>query len=150
MRAMSLIVSVVVLAVGVAATAAARPVTEPTQACVKDGGPLDVRLRPSRGPVGTRIHVSGRCFGQALDRRNGYPGPFLSRYFAADGCEAIAGGRSTVRANRHGMAHGWFEVPARGLCFQQRDGRHRITPGRYEVGSGCHACVVASFRVTRR
>jgi hypothetical protein len=121
---------------------------DPTESdsCTPGAGPVDVRVAPRHGPVGTRVQISGRCFGRRLD--SGY-GIFLLRQFTKPReCELIAGGAFQLRVNRARVGRGWFKVAHDGACFQHRY-RRRVTPGRYRVGFGCHACLLARFRVTR-
>ena len=110
--------------------------------------PLDVRLRPDHGPVGTRVHISGRCFRRRW-RRAAF-GLFLLKQFQhPHECELIIGGdkqQLTVGADRRGT--GVFYVGRSGQCSQQ-DYRRRATPGVYSVGIYCHACFFAQFRITR-
>jgi hypothetical protein len=117
-----------------------------SNACLRDAGPVDVHITPKRGPVGTRVRITGRCFARRWN--SGY-GIFLRRQFAGPReCEIIAGGAFRFRVSRARVGRGWFEVAHDGACFQHRY-RRRVTPGRYRVGFGCHACAVARFRVTR-
>jgi hypothetical protein len=96
--------------------------------------------------VGTRVRISGRCFHRRWN--SGY-GIFLRRQFTKPReCEIIAGDAFRFRVNRARVGRGWFEVARNGACFQHRY-RRRVTPGRYHVGFGCHACAIARFRVTR-
>jgi hypothetical protein len=110
--------------------------------------PLDVRVRPNHGPVGTRVHISGRCFRRHW-RREAY-GLFLMKGFRHPReCELMIGAERlqlTVDADRRG--HGVFDVGRSGRCFQRAYGR-RATPGVYSVGIYCHACSFARFRITR-
>jgi hypothetical protein len=117
-----------------------------SDSCSPGTGPVDVRVVPRHGPVGTRVRVSGRCFRRRWDA--GY-GIFLLRQFTKPlECELIAGGAFRFRVNRARVGRGWFKVAHDGACFQHRY-RRRVTPGPYRVGLGCHACLVARFRVTR-
>jgi hypothetical protein len=117
-----------------------------SDSCSPGTGPVDVRIVPRHGPVGTRVRISGRCFDRHWD--SGY-GIFLLRQFTRPReCEIIAGGAFRFRVSRARVGRGWFEVAHDGACFQHRY-RRRVTPGRYRVGFGCHACAVARFRVTR-
>jgi hypothetical protein len=125
-----------------------RPPTDAAQrkACPRGGGPVDVRIAPRRGPVGTRVRITGRCFPRRWN--HGY-GIFLLRQFTKPReCEVIAGGPFRFRVNRARVGRGWFEVARDGACFQRRY-RRRVTPARYHVGFGCHACRIGRFRVTR-
>jgi hypothetical protein len=110
--------------------------------------PLDVRLRPDHGPVGTRVHISGRCFRRRW--RHEAFGLFLAKDFRHPReCELMVGAerlRLTVDADRR--AHGVFDVGSSGQCFQQQY-RRQATPGVYSVGIYCHACSFSQFRVTR-
>ena len=124
----------------------ARPVAD-AAAPARCGGdsPPTVTLRPRRGPVGTRVRIRGRCF----DPRHDY-GILLIRQFSRPReCELIAGGRQRFDVDDDGNGRGFVVISRRGRCFQQSYGR-RVTPSRYGVSIGCHACVVRSFRVTRR
>ena len=108
--------------------------------------PVDVGIVPRRGPVGTRVRISGRCFSR---RWNAGYGIFLRRRFTEPReCEVIAGGRFRFRVDRDRDGRGWFEVARDGACFQRRY-RRSVTPGRYSIGFGCHACAIGRFRVTR-
>lgn len=125
-----------------------RPLTDATAtaACSPGIGPVGVRIVPEHGPVGTRVRISGRCFPRHWD--SGY-GIFLLRQFTKPrDCEIIAGGAFRFHVDRAHVARGWFTVAPDGACFQHRY-RRRVTPGRYQLGVGCHACTVARFRVTR-
>jgi hypothetical protein len=114
--------------------------------CPRGSGPVDIRITPKRGPVGTRVRITGRCF---LRRWNSGYGIFLRRQFTKlRGCEIIAGGGFRFRVNRARRGRGWFEVARDGACFQRRY-RRRVTRGRYAIGFGCHACTLGRFRVTR-
>jgi hypothetical protein len=117
-----------------------------SNACPRGGNPVDVRITPERGPVGTRVRITGRCFPRRWN--SGY-GIFLRRQFTKPReCEIIAGGAFRFRVNRARAGRGWFEVARGGACFQRRY-RRRVTPGRYDIGFGCHACTLGRFRVTR-
>jgi hypothetical protein len=116
------------------------------------GGPVAV-LTPDHGPVGTRVSMSVGCVAGRFARSEvtapAY-GVFLMRDFSGPlGCELIAGGRYRLHLVGRTRAAGWFTVGRRGGCFQSDGATRAVTPGRYVVGMGCHACVVASFRVTR-
>lgn len=129
-------------------SATGQPLTDAAQreACPRDTGPVDVRIAPRRGPVGTRMRITGRCFRRRWN--HGY-GIFLRRQFTKPReCEIIAGGAFRFRVSRTRVGRGWFEVARDGACFQRRY-RRRVTPGRYYVGFGCHACTIGRFRVTR-
>jgi hypothetical protein len=128
--------------------AVGRPLTDTTAtaACSPGSGPVRVRIVPGHGPVGMRVRITGRCFARHWD--SGY-GIFLLREFTKPReCEIIAGGAFRFRVDRDHSARGWFKVASDGACFQHRY-RRRVTPGLYELGVGCHACLVAHFRVTR-
>ena len=115
--------------------------------CASDAPPA-LSLRPRRGPVGTRIRIRGRCFDPRQDYNAAY-GIILIRQFSRPReCELIAGGRQRFDVNDDGTGRGYLIVAARGHCFQRRYGR-RVTPGRYSLAIGCHACHVGFFRVTR-
>jgi hypothetical protein len=117
-----------------------------SKACPRGSGPVDVRITPKRGPVETRVRLTGRCFARRWN--SGY-GIFLLRQFTKPReCEIIAGGAFRFRVNRARVGRGWFEVARDGACFQHRY-RRRVTPGRYDIGFGCHACTLGRFRVTR-
>ena len=139
---------VLAASLALAAPAPAR-VAEPAQAGGCGAGVLpEARLTPRSGPVGTRIRIAGRCFDPALNREIPY-GVFLLRQFMHPReCELISAGRQRFRVDEDGNGRGYLVVARRGHCFQQDYGR-RVTPGRYSLGIGCHACQVASFRVTR-
>lgn len=47
-----------------------------SKACPRGSGPVDVRITPRRGPVGTRVRITGRCF---VRRWNSGYGSFLRR-----------------------------------------------------------------------
>jgi hypothetical protein len=129
-----------------AGPAPGRLLTDSTETCGPGSGPVDVRISPRRGPVGTRVRISGRCFPRRWN--SGY-GIFLLRQFTKPReCELIAGGRFRFRVNHAGVGRGWFKVARDGACFQHRY-RRRVTPGRYWVGFGCHTCSIGRFRVTR-
>jgi|SRR3954470_9687117 hypothetical protein len=113
--------------------------------CSSGTGPVDVRLGPRHGPVGTRVRLTGRCFARHWNA--GY-GIFLDREFTKPReCEVIAGGPFRFHVDRSRAGHGWFIVAPDGACFQH-DYRRRVTPGVYQLSVGCHACAVARFRVT--
>jgi hypothetical protein len=77
-------------------------------------------------------------------------GVFLLRDFGTPlACELIAGGPYRLKLVGRNRAAGWFTVASRGGCFQSGGATRAVTPGRYYVGLGCHACFVATFRVTR-
>jgi hypothetical protein len=117
-----------------------------SNACPRGSRPVDVGITPKRGPMGTRVRITGRCFPRSWN--SGY-GIFLRRQFTKPReCEIIAGGAFRFRVNRARMGRGWFEVARDGACFQHRY-RRRVTPGRYDIGFGCHACTLGRFRVTR-
>lgn len=141
-------VAAALFSVALAGPALDRLLTDATasETCRPGSGPVDVRIVPRRGPVGTRVRISGRCFPGRW--KAGY-GIFLLRQFTKPReCELIAGGRHRFRVNRAGVGRGWFTVAGDGACFQHRY-RRRVTPGRYKVGVGAHAAFVAHFRVTR-
>jgi hypothetical protein len=117
-----------------------------SNACPRGSGPVDVRITPKRGPVGTRVRITGRCFPRRWNL--GY-GIFLRRQFTKPReCEIIAGGAFRFRVTRARVGRGWFEVARDGACFQHHY-RRRVTRGRYDIGFGCHACTLGRFRVTR-
>jgi hypothetical protein len=123
------------------------------QHCSRLGGGPAAVLIPDHGPVGTRVTISVGCLVGRFQRsevtKPAY-GVFLMRDFGGPlGCELIAGGPYRVRLVGRTRAAGWFTVGRRGGCFQSDGATRDVTPGRYVVGMGCHACVVASFRVTR-
>jgi hypothetical protein len=143
--------AVTVVAAALLALALAAPVggaltdATGTGSCSSGTEPIDVRIVPRRGPVGTRVRITGRCF--ARDWDSGY-GIFLLRQFTKPReCELIAGGAFRLRVDRAHVARGWFKIARDGACFQHRY-QHRVTPARYWVGVGCHACTVTRFRVT--
>ena len=115
-------------------------------ACAPGSGPADVRIVPRRGPVGTRVRISGRCFARRWT--SGYTIFLRRQVMEPRECEILAGGAFRFRVNRKREGRGWFEVARDGACFQHRYGR-RVTPGRYDIGFGCHACSIGRFRVTR-
>jgi hypothetical protein len=140
-------VAAALCALDLSGPAVGRSLTDTTATAACSPGSASVRLVPRHGPVGTRVRVTGRCF---FYRHwdSGY-GIFLLREFTKPReCEIIAGGASRFRVDRDHSARGWFKVAADGACFQHRY-RRRVTPGLYEVGFGCHACLLARFRVTR-
>jgi hypothetical protein len=148
-RAALATVGVMLAAAGsfVADQVVARIPADQAEPCARDALPV-VRVAPRRGPVGTRIRVSGRCFEPNFDsHRDGY-GVFLLRQFRRPReCELLAGDGGRFRADGEGTARGSLRVSSRGSCFQRHYGR-RLTPGRYWIHMGCHACRVGSFRVT--
>lgn len=107
-------------------------------------------LRPERGPAGTRIRIRGRCFDPRQDHAFAYGVLLIREFTRPRECELIAGGRQRFRVAADGTARGHVVVPASGDCFQRRY-RRRLTPGRYRMSIGCHACPVdgGAFRVTR-
>jgi hypothetical protein len=130
------------------APALGRPLSDATKSepCSRESGPVDVRIARRRGPVGTRVRITGRCFQR---RWNFGYGIFLRRQFNEPReCEIIAGGGFRFRVNRNRVGRGWFRVARDGACFQRRY-RRRVTLGRYGIGFGCHACTIGRFRVTR-
>jgi hypothetical protein len=115
-------------------------------------GPL-VWIFPSQGPIGTHVTITGYCFlGQYWRQwRGGYGMFLLHQFLEPRECELIIGVSDPVlRINRSGQAEGSFTVPGgTGGCFQHGYER-RITPTDYSLGIACHACSVATFRVTSR
>ena len=109
-----------------------------------------VSLTPQRGPEGTRIRIRGRCFDPAHDYDSAYGVLLIRQFTRPRECELIAGGRQRFEVDADGTATGYVVVAARGNCFQRRY-RRRVTPGRYRMSIGCHACRVegGAFRVTR-
>jgi hypothetical protein len=56
-----------------------------------------------------------------------------------------------MRINRaRGTVHGRFMIGRRGGCEMSSLPPQRVTAGSYNFSFGCQACVVGSFRVTRR
>ncbi len=111
-------------------------------------GAPEITLRPTAGPIGTRVRISipDGCFKR--DWNKGY-GIFLLRQFMQPReCELISGGGFKLHVNAAGGARGHLSVGDRGHCFQQPYGR-AATPGRYVVGFGCHACGGPTFTITR-
>jgi hypothetical protein len=92
--------------------------------------------------------MRGSCFPTVRGYLSGY-GAFIYKDFRRPrDCEVLASDfKFTI--DRQGRGHGSGTVAALGRCFQHSYGR-RITPGLYSVSVGCHACVVAHFRVIRR
>jgi hypothetical protein len=126
--------------------AVGRALTDTTATAACSPGTVHVRIVPEHGPVGTRVRITGRCFPRHWD--SGY-GIFLLREFTKlRECEIIAGGAFRFRVDREHVARGWFKVASDGACFQHPY-RRSVTPGLYQLGIGCHACLVARFRVTR-
>jgi hypothetical protein len=120
--------------------------------CPRDpGGPFAV-LTPKRGPVGTRVRMVVHCVIGRFERSElTHPayGVFLLRDFGTPTtCELIAGGKYRLQLVGRNRAVGWFTVARRGGCFQSGGAMRHVSPGRYLVGLGCHACEVSTFKVT--
>lgn len=135
------------------------PVTEapsnatPTQTLSRFGFP-PVAVSPDHGPIGSRVSLVGDDFVRSewrdVVRANaggGY-GVFLIKDLP-DGCELIAGARFDLQVDASGHLTSDLTVPERGQCFQT-ERTERVRPGAYRVGIGCHACEVATFKVTAR
>lgn len=111
-----------------------------TRACAE--GPRLVAI-PRAASVGARVTLEGSCFQREWNF--GY-GIFLIRDFERPECELIAAAEHRFRVRRDGSAVGYMIVPSEGDCFQRSSTRF-VTPGRYRIGVGCHACQLAGFRV---
>lgn len=120
--------------------------------CSGDPAQPFAEVTPKNGPVGTRVKMVVHCLIGRFERDEvTHPayGVFLMRDFGTPlSCELIAGGKYGLRLAGNGRAVGWFTVAPRGGCFQSGGAVRKVTPGRYVVGLGCHACVVSTFRVT--
>jgi hypothetical protein len=107
-------------------------------------------LMPTEGPVGTRVVFVGDCFAGpywAEDVLHGAYGMFLLRDLA--GCEQIVGAEPfEIRRAPGGRVRGSFTVGSEGGCFQSDGPPRAVVPGAYRLGLGCHACLVATFRIT--
>jgi hypothetical protein len=110
-------------------------------------------LVPSSGPVGTPVSIVLDCMRAGLAQAIRHPayGLFMMRDFGSPlGCELISGSPSNfihLAAGRR--AAGRLVVAPSGGCFQSNGQSHRVTPGVYLVGVGCHVCIVGTFVVTR-
>lgn len=127
----------------------------------RDSLPNDpcLTLTPDRGPIGTRVEISGRVhshislwrgefqnsafFALIRDFPHGWPG-------GPSECELLVGAdRETAHVSVNGRVSGSFTVASSGSCFQhQSEISYPTQKGRYGLSIGCHACEVAEFTVT--
>lgn len=110
----------------------------------KDGIP-QVTASPTRGTVGTRVHIEGAGFTDRMWREGGDDLWLVGD--GGDGCSLYAQGQHSVRIGSDGLLTGHFVVPARGGCRQE--GREAdVRPGRYSIAYRCTPCFIGAFDVT--
>jgi hypothetical protein len=118
-----------------------------------NGASAHAELVPASGPVGTRVTIVLDCMidGLADSIRNPPYGLFMIRDFGSPlTCELLAASPGDfIHLVGGGRAVGRFVVARSGACFQGNGRTHRVTPGTYGIGVGCHACGVGTFVVTR-
>ncbi|MGZ4146423.1 MAG: hypothetical protein ACXVPL_01845 [Actinomycetota bacterium] len=126
--------------------------TAPTRSVEPSTGPWGlpaVTVTPARGPVGTRIRIEGDGFTDRMWQELGPGADGYGVFLLGQGpgnCELIAQGEHMVDIDPVGHLTAELTVPVEGACFQ--GGRMTaVRPGRYSVGVGCHACLLATFDV---
>jgi hypothetical protein len=123
-----------------------------------DGEPREhcLILDPSKARVGQVVTFSGRSGGPSLLKAiesysRGSPIESTFAYFALeligdDGCDLVAEVNSATIRSTGDTISGSFEVPSTGICFQSEEAR-TLTPRKYQLIIGCHACVVGTVEV---
>jgi hypothetical protein len=109
---------------------------------------------PSSGPVGTRVRITGRITDDLATWQTYFrdPGYFdLLRNATVGvpaGCELLVHAeQESIRMDAAGQVSGSFVVGSTGGCFQ-RGRSYAPGAGQYDLAIGCHACGVATFRIT--
>lgn len=109
----------------------------------KDGLP-QVRVTPSRGPVGSRVRIEGYGF---TDEHWRSSESSLWLVGGGAGCLLYADAEHSVRVTPDGHLVGEFTVPTSGGCKQE--GREEtVIPGRYTIAYQCTPCFIGEFEVT--
>ncbi|MGH2752544.1 MAG: hypothetical protein ACRDK3_16990 [Actinomycetota bacterium] len=106
-----------------------------------------VSLTPRKGPLGTRVQMRASCFYQK--NLSSEEAGYFALIGDVNGCELIVGVEGNFRVKNREL-RGWFRISEyEGTCFQEPDAEPvPMTPGRYHLVLDCHACAVATFRVT--
>lgn len=109
----------------------------------EDGIP-QVKVSPSRGPVGSRVRIDGYGF---TDEQWRSAESSLWLVGAGSGtCQLYASAQHTIRITPEGHLTGEFTVPAVGDC-RQEERQEPVTPGRYTITYQCTPCTIGRFEV---
>jgi hypothetical protein len=117
-------------------------------------------VHPSRGPIGTLVHLRGQIDpGLGPEDTKIYihnlradPGAvFLIRDFSSrPSCEFLGGVHAArTRVSDAGVIRGSFIVGGSAACNHSTAKAPPLSPGNYHVNLGCQACSVDEFTVTR-
>jgi hypothetical protein len=108
-----------------------------------DGIP-QVKLTPSRAPVGTSVDVEGYGFtGEPWQTADGPL--WLS---GTNGCGLFAPADHDLRVSGDGHLVGSFVVPEKGECrFEEAPGEVSIAGGHFKLAFQCTACHIGTFTV---
>lgn len=119
--------------------------TTPSRKPVYVNGVPQATATPTRGAIGTRVHLDGYGFTEAH-----WKGAGASLWLSGSqpGCALLASAQHSVRVTADGHLSGDFTVPARGECRQSDVAGAAVGNGSYTIVFQCTACSIGKFEVT--